>query len=190
MFLCFCSLIFLNIYTHCSRIRLSKCWFHQFLFIIDDIRQFAIITAIDEIGVPNEDMENAYKYPCVRNIRDKVAETLDIVPGRVFPVSNYFVEYAANEVKNAMSLKALMYVCNSGEDYIKQKFENNIEPNFYPNSNWVRWSTVIGLRISCVVRKHVFFHFTFFLRSTRQIVIILGVKHVLGKRNFNCKIQG
>lgn len=190
MFLCFCSLIFLNIYTHCSRIRLSKCWFHQFLFIIDDIRQFAIITAIDEIGVPNEDMENAYKYPCVRNIRDKVAETLDIVPGRVFPVSNYFVEYAANEVKNAMSLKALMYVCNSGEDYIKQKFENNIEPNFYPNSNWVRWSTVIGLRISCVVRKHVFFHFTFFLRSTRQIVIIFGVKHVLGKRNFNCKIQG
>lgn len=70
-------------------------------------------------------MENAYKYPCVRNIRDKVAETLDIQPDHVFPVSNYFVENTANVVKNAMSLMVFMRVCFYGKNYIKENYDSD-----------------------------------------------------------------
>lgn len=97
----------------------------------DDIRQFVIITAIDEIGVPNEDIGSAYQYPCVRKIRDKVADALKILPNCVIPVSNYFFESKANEVKNAMSLRALWLICSSGRDYVQRKSGRNIFPDFF-----------------------------------------------------------
>ncbi|XP_052694967.1 uncharacterized protein LOC128173291 isoform X3 [Crassostrea angulata] len=97
----------------------------------DDIKQFVIITAIDEIGVPNEDMGYAYQYPCVRKIRDKVADALKILPNCVIPVSNYFFESKANEVKNAMSLMALWLICSSGRDYVQRKSGRNIFPDFF-----------------------------------------------------------
>lgn len=69
-------------------------WLHFWftLLVSDDAMQFAIVTAIDEIGVKNYDMENAYNYPCIRKICNFVSEALMLDPNRVIPVSNYFEE--------------------------------------------------------------------------------------------------
>lgn len=117
-----------------SYLQLFKCCFHYRLlklFLVDDIRQFVIVTAIDEIGVPNKDMEYAYQYPCVRKIRDKVVDALKICPNQVIPVSNYFVEGAANNVKNAMSLMTLWRVCESTKEYIERKSQRETYQDFY-----------------------------------------------------------
>lgn len=93
--------------------------------------QFAIVTASDEIGVNNYDIENAYKYPCIRPICDNVAKALMLDPNRVIPVSNYFEEMAPTNAKNAMSLFALWKVCSAGRDYIKRNWgEKTVRADF------------------------------------------------------------
>lgn len=84
--------------------------------------QFAIVTAIDEIGVYNDDMDNAYKYHCIREISDNVADALMLNQNQVIPVSNYFEEATPTAAKNAMSLFALWRVCKAGKDYIKRRW--------------------------------------------------------------------
>lgn len=97
----------------------------------EDVVQFAIVTAIDEIGVNNDDMENAYNYHGIRKISDNVANALILNPNQVIPVSNYFEETTPTAAKNAMSLYALWRVCKAGEDYIKRKWgEDYIRPDF------------------------------------------------------------
>lgn len=96
-------------------------WFIVFCLVLDVV-QFAIVTAIDEIGVINDDMENAYNYPCIREISDNVAKALMLNPNHVIPVSNYFEETAPTAAKNAMSLYALWRVCKAGKDYIKRRW--------------------------------------------------------------------
>lgn len=91
-------------------------------FFVDDVRQFALVTAIDEIGVPNDDMENAYIYPCITTICEKVSTVLDLDQRHVFPVSNYFEEESSTSEKNAMSLLAFWRICSSGRDYINRKW--------------------------------------------------------------------
>lgn len=76
-------------------------------------------------------MEYAYQYPCVRNIRDRVVNALKILPSQVIPVSNYYVEGVANNVKNAMSLNTLWRVCSSGKDYIERRSKREILQDFY-----------------------------------------------------------
>lgn len=88
----------------------------------EDVVQFAIVTAIDEVGVHNDDMENAYNYHCIRGISDNVADALMLNPNHVIPVSNYFEETAPTAAKNAMSLYALWRVCKAGKDYIKRRW--------------------------------------------------------------------
>lgn len=73
-------------------------WFIVFCLVLDVV-QFAIVTAIDEIGVINDDMENAYNYPCIREISDNVAKALMLNPNHVIPVSNYFEETAPTAAK-------------------------------------------------------------------------------------------
>lgn len=90
----------------------------------DGVRQFVIVTAIDKIGVPNSDMENAYKYNIVKKICQRVSEALDVDLFHVIPVSNYFDEGAPNDAKNAMSLYSLWRVFNSGREYIERKLKN------------------------------------------------------------------
>lgn len=90
----------------------------------DGVRQFVIVTAIDKIGVPNSDMENAYKYNIVKKICQKVSEALDVDLFHVIPVSNYFEEVAPNDAKSAMSLYCLWRVFNSGREYIERKMKN------------------------------------------------------------------
>lgn len=97
----------------------------------DEVQQFVIITAIDEIGVPNEEMAYAYQYRCVQDIRDKVVDALKIMPRQVIPVSNYFVETFSCEAKNAMSLWALWQVCKPAKDNFKLKSEMKNDTTFY-----------------------------------------------------------
>lgn len=105
-------------------------WFIVFCLVLDVV-QFAIVTAIDEIRVINDDMENAYNYPCIREISDNVAKALMLNPNHVIPVSNYFEETAPTAAKNAMSLYALWRVCKAGKDYIKRRWgEDYIRADF------------------------------------------------------------
>lgn len=105
-------------------------WFT--LLVSDDAMQFAIVTAIDEIGVKNYDMENAYNYPCIRKICNFVSEALMLNPNRVIPVSNYFEEMSPTDAKNAMSLFALWKVCSAGRDYINRNWgEKTIRADFH-----------------------------------------------------------
>lgn len=91
----------------------------------DEVPQFAIVTHIDKVGIPNEDMECAYQYEGLKDICQRVSKTLDILKSHVIPVSNYTEdEGEASDAKNAMSLMALFRVVSSGQDYIKQKLSN------------------------------------------------------------------
>lgn len=98
-----------------------------FFFVLDGVRQFVVVTAIDELGVPNSDMKNAYKYPCVRKLCKKVSEALDVDLLHVLPVSNYFEEVVPNDAKNAISLLNLWRVFNLGKEYIERQTESETE---------------------------------------------------------------
>lgn len=87
----------------------------------DDVRQFVILTSIDEIGVPNNDMEKAYRYGCIRKHCEKISDIFDIDLPHVIPVSNYFMESAPTHAKNAMSLMTLWRVCISSKEFIQRK---------------------------------------------------------------------
>lgn len=92
------------------------------LFLLDGVRQFVVVTSIDEIGVPNGDMINVYKYPCVRKFCDEVSVVFGVDLLHVIPVSNYFDEVAPNDAKNAMSLFNLWRVFNSTKEYIERRW--------------------------------------------------------------------
>lgn len=94
----------------------------------DGIRQFVVVTAIDKIGVPNEDMKNAYKYGCVRKLCERVSEAYDVDLYHVIPVSNYFGEVTSNNAKNAMSLFNFWRVFNSGKQYIDRHWNKKEMP--------------------------------------------------------------
>lgn len=93
----------------------------------DGVRQFVVVTAIDELGVPNSDIKDAYKYPCVRKFCKKASEALDVDLLHVLPVSNYFEAVVPNDAKNAMSLFNLWRVFNLGKEYIKRQTESETE---------------------------------------------------------------
>lgn len=88
----------------------------------DGVRQFVVVTYIDEIGVPDNDMENAYKYPCVHNYCNKVSVAFGVDLLHVIPVSNYFQRVAPNDAKNAMSLFNLWRVFESTKEYIERRW--------------------------------------------------------------------
>nr|XP_034321641.1 uncharacterized protein LOC117688068 [Crassostrea gigas]XP_034321642.1 uncharacterized protein LOC117688068 [Crassostrea gigas] len=94
----------------------------------DGIRQFVVVTAIDELGVPNEDMKNAYKYRCVRKHCEKVSVAFNVDLFHVIPVSNYFVEVTSNDAKNAMSLFNFWRVFHSGKDFIDRHWNKKETP--------------------------------------------------------------
>lgn len=98
-----------------------------FFFVLDGVRQFVVVTAIDELGVPNSDIKDAYKYPCVRKFCKKASEALDVDLLHVLPVSNYFEAVVPNDAKNAMSLFNLWRVFNLGKEYIKRQTESETE---------------------------------------------------------------
>lgn len=114
-----------------SDVALRAYWFfflifflNKYLFFLDGVRQFVIVTAIDELGVPNWDIQNAYKYGCVRRFCEKVSIVLEISSSKVIPVSNYFNDATQNEAKNAMSLFNLWRVFDSGIRYIQRHWGN------------------------------------------------------------------
>lgn len=88
----------------------------------DGVRQFVVVTFIDKIGVPNDDMKNAYTYQCVRSYCKSVSEVFGVDLFHVIPVSNYFEEVAPNDAKNAMSLFNLWRVFNSSKEYIERRW--------------------------------------------------------------------
>lgn len=88
----------------------------------DGVRQFVVITSIDELGVPNSDMKNAYKYPSVHKYCDDVSVAFGVDLLHVIPVSNYFDEVAPNDAKNAMSLFNLWRVFISSKEYIERRW--------------------------------------------------------------------
>lgn len=92
------------------------------LFLLDGVRQFVVVTSIDEIGVPNSDMKNAYKYPCVHKYCNEVSVAFGVDLSLVIPVSNYHDEVAENYAKNAMSLFNLWRVFESTKDYIERRW--------------------------------------------------------------------
>lgn len=99
----------------------------SFLFL-DGIRQFVVVTAIDKIGVPKEDMKNAYTYGCVRNHCKKVSEVFNVDLDHVIPVSNYCGEPTSYDAKNAMSLFNLWRVFYSGKCFIERHWNKKETP--------------------------------------------------------------
>lgn len=102
----------------------------------DGIRQFVVITAIDQLGVPNEDMKNAYSYQCVRKYCEKVSQEFGLDLLHVIPVSNYFEEVASNDAKKAMSLFNLWRVFKSGKEYIERRWNRKETRYFKKGRKW------------------------------------------------------
>lgn len=90
--------------------------------LVDGVRQFVVVTFIDKLGVPNDDMKNAYTYQCVRSYCKSVSGVFGVDLFHVIPVSNYFEEVAPNDAKNAMSLFNLWRVFNSSKEYIERRW--------------------------------------------------------------------
>lgn len=99
-----------------------------FFFFLDGIRQFVVVTGIDKIGVPNEDMKNAYKYGCVRKLCERVSKVFDVDLLHVIPVSNYCGEVTSNDAKNAMSLFNFWRVFNSGKCFLDRHWNKKETP--------------------------------------------------------------
>lgn len=72
-------------------------------------------------------MENVFKYKCVKDICQKVAEFLEIDIHSVHPVANYFEENEPTVAKNTMSLMALWDVIQCGKRHIERKMEACLE---------------------------------------------------------------
>lgn len=106
------------------------------IFFLDGIRQFVVITAIDQLGVPNNDMKNAYSYRCVREYCKKVSVEFGLDLLHVIPVSNYFEEVASNDAKNAMSLFNLWRVFKSGKEYIERRWNKKETRYFKKDRKW------------------------------------------------------
>nr|XP_022308769.1 interferon-induced protein 44-like isoform X2 [Crassostrea virginica] len=94
------------------------------------VRQLAIVTYIDEIGVPNTDMENVFKYSCVKDICNDVAKFLQMDLQSVHPVANYHEDNIPNAAKNALSLMALWDIVECGERHIQKKYEKRFEDDY------------------------------------------------------------
>lgn len=97
---------------------------------LDGVRQFVIVTAIDEIGVPNNDMKNAYRYRIVQKICKKVSVAFEVDLLHVIPVSNYFEEAAPNDAKNAMFLFNFWRIFSSGKEYIERNLKKKNYDDF------------------------------------------------------------
>lgn len=97
---------------------------------LDGVRQFVIVTAIDEIGVPNNDMKNAYRYRIVQKICKKVSVAFEVDLLHVIPVSNYFEEAAPNDAKNAMFLFNFWRIFISGKEYIERNLKKKNYDDF------------------------------------------------------------
>lgn len=97
-------------------------------FFLDGIRQFVVVTAIDKLGVPNDDMKNAYKYGRVRKHCERVSQAFNVDLFHVIPVSNYFEEVTSNDAKNAMSLFNFWRVFNSGKCFIDRHWNKKETP--------------------------------------------------------------
>ena len=67
-------------------------------------------------------MENVFRYRCVKEICEEVAEVLQIEITSVHPVSNYHEEITPSVAKNVLALMALWDIINCGKQYIEQKF--------------------------------------------------------------------
>lgn len=100
----------------------------SFLVFSDGIRQFVVVTGIDKIGVPIEDMKHAYKYRFVRKHCEKVSEVFDVDLYHILPVSNYCGEATSNDAKNAMSLFNFWRVFNSGKCFIERHWNKKETP--------------------------------------------------------------
>lgn len=101
----------------------------------DGVRQYVVVTSIDLLDVPNDDMKNAYKYPNVRKYCNRVSEVFGVDLLHVIPVSNYFEEVTPNDAKNAMSLFNLWRVFKSGKEYIERRWHKK-ETRFI-DKNWI-----------------------------------------------------
>lgn len=88
----------------------------------DGVRQFVVVTSIDQLGVPNDDMKYAYTYPIVHKFCREVSEAFGVDLLHVIPVSNYFDEVLPNDAKNAMSLFNLWRVFISTKEYIERRW--------------------------------------------------------------------
>lgn len=91
------------------------------ILLDEKVRQFALVTHIDEIGVPNDNMENASKLQCTTSICQKIGNIFDLDEYHVIPMSSYFSEKSPNTAKNIMALSALWRVCQAGRSYIKEE---------------------------------------------------------------------
>lgn len=88
---------------------------------LDAVPQYAIITDIDKLLPENGKLENVYTYKSVKELCEKVRDSLGITLGCIFPVSNYYEELTPNDAKNAMSLMAIWNATVNGQSYMKNK---------------------------------------------------------------------
>lgn len=98
-----------------------------FLDILGDVKQVAIVTHIDQIGVPDVDIESVFKYPNVKEYCKDVSRILEIEIQAVHPIANYHEELIPTAAKNALALKALWDIFKRGERHIHKKLEHCVD---------------------------------------------------------------
>lgn len=73
------------------------------------------------------DMENVFKYKCVKEICEEVSEFLEIEMQSVHPISNYKEEHEPCAAKNALALMALWDIFQCGNRHIQKKLEKRFD---------------------------------------------------------------
>lgn len=72
--------------------------------------------------MPVRDLENVFKYKCVKDICKEVSDCFGIDIYHVHPVANYVEELWPNDAKSTLSLMALWDVVKTGKLEIEQRY--------------------------------------------------------------------
>lgn len=84
------------------------------------------------MGVPENDVKNIYKYPCVKHLCERAARDIQLPMKYVLPMSNYHSEGTPSHEKDALALHTFWKILHYGKEYIlKNENRKDIPEGFY-----------------------------------------------------------
>ncbi|XP_062566156.1 uncharacterized protein LOC134228513 [Saccostrea cucullata] len=89
--------------------------------------QFILLTNMDKV-VPKKDVENLFRYRCVRRACNNASKITQITPGYILPTANY-TQPGPTNVMDALCLLNLFRIVSSAHDYVNRRIIEEKEKN-------------------------------------------------------------
>ncbi|XP_062610435.1 uncharacterized protein LOC134272204 [Saccostrea cucullata] len=92
--------------------------------------QFILLTNMDKV-VPNNDIANLFRYPCVKRKCNEASDVTHVTPAYILPTANYTTELEPTDVKDALCLLNLYRIVSNAHDYVTRRIiEINTKSRF------------------------------------------------------------